>query len=134
MDFLKNAFRQLEYDPDELFVLHLAFLADNESVALENADVYAEAMNLLRPEVDHYTARVSRGGDISTSVRVYCCAKGPNEGDICLNRHNHRGPHFAPGVSNDWADADWIDAEVSPPESSEQNTSEDPSAGHLNPA
>lgn len=88
------------------FTLHLDFLATDHRQALAQADLYAQALNLVRPEVDCYTARLSPGGDWTAATAVFCGIPGPHDSDVCLDIAGHRGRHHGPGDSQSWTDDD----------------------------
>lgn len=91
--------------PLSRFTLHVDFLAADHSAALDLAEAYTEALNLLRLELDGYTARVSADGDWTRPATVYCGAPGPDPSDVCTRRDGHPGPHRGPGVAPQWTDA-----------------------------
>jgi hypothetical protein len=86
------------------FTLHLNFAARDEDQAALRAVQYAEALNLLRPEVDSYRARVSAQADWPASVPLFCNSPGPSAADCCVYRFGHEGRHHGPGPSRVWTD------------------------------
>lgn len=88
------------------FTLHVDFLATDDRGALNQAEAYVEALNLLRLEIDGYTARVSRDGGWTASMPVYCGAPGPDPTDVCTERAAHPPPHSGPGITGRWNDGD----------------------------
>lgn len=98
--------RMADDDPGEAgFTLHVMFTAKDLEQALIRGDQYAQALNLLRMEVDCYQARVSERGDWSGAVAIYCLAPGPDPADVCLRYAKHKGNHAGPGHSDVWTDA-----------------------------
>jgi hypothetical protein len=86
------------------FTLHVDFQATDEDDAGCRAEVYVQALNLLRPEVDSYRARISAQADWSASVPVFCNAPGPDAMDVCLDRFGHEGRHHGTGPTGWWSE------------------------------
>jgi hypothetical protein len=86
------------------FTLHLDFLAVDKEQARLRAEQYARALNMLRPEVDCFTARLSADGDWRCPMAVFCGSPGPHEMDVCVGSAGHPGLHDGPGASGRWGD------------------------------
>lgn len=90
-----------------LFTMHIDFFANDESDARTQAEMYAEAMGLLRTEIIAEQARVSPGCGCSGSFPVYCRVPGPDPRDVCLMLVGHRGAHGGDaGPTESWVDGD----------------------------
>lgn len=86
------------------FTLHVDFLAPDQSAALDLAETYAEALNLLRLEIDSYTTQVTADGTWTKPTPVYCGAPGPDPSDVCTRRNGHHHTHHGPGTTPEWTD------------------------------
>ena len=89
---------------EPMFTLHISFSARDESHALTRAVQYAEALGILRPEIDFYRAQVSDEDDWSATALVYCREPGPHPMDVCLLRNGHAGRHSGAGHTGSWTD------------------------------
>jgi hypothetical protein len=86
------------------YSFHVDFAAVDDATARGLAVVMAEALGLLRIEVDTYSARLSFGTE--GPVEVFCTADGPG-GAFCGRPSGHGGWHVEPGVGGErWGDGD----------------------------
>ncbi|MET7821845.1 hypothetical protein [Micromonospora zamorensis] len=92
--------------PHRFFTVHLGFTAPSVVEARELAVAYAEALNLLRPEVALGAAALSPADAWQRAERLFCGALGP-DGERCVDVADHPGFHHAPGPGGlGWGDGD----------------------------
>jgi transcriptional regulator with XRE-family HTH domain len=83
--------------------VHIDFEAPDDAAARGVAVEVAEALGILRPEVETYSAWLSLGA--VDSEQVFCMADGPR-GAFCGLPFRHHGTHAEPGVKGlRWDDA-----------------------------
>jgi len=88
------------------YTLHLDFAADDPAQAREVAAALAEALGILRPEVETYSALLSIGGMWSEVETVFCMAGGP-DGVFCAELAGHPGWHAEAAVNGlRWGEGD----------------------------
>jgi len=88
------------------YTLHLDFEADDPMAARELAAALAEALGILRTQVQTYSAAVSEGGMWGEVEPIFCMADGP-EGAFCAYGAGHPGWHAEGGVDGlRWGDGD----------------------------
>jgi hypothetical protein len=91
---------------DRYYTLHLDFAADDPGAAQHVAAALAEALGILRHDVQKYSAAVSVSGGWSEAEPVFCMADGP-EGAFCAYLAGHPGWHAEGGVDGlRWGEGD----------------------------
>lgn len=92
--------------PPGFFTVHLGFVAADAAVARELAVAYAEALDLLRPELALGAAALSPADAWHRAERLFCGAAGPDD-ERCVDVAGHPGFHHAPGPGGlGWGDGD----------------------------
>ena len=80
------------------YTLHLDFTATDAAAARALAVDVAEGLGLLRPDVETYSARLSRSGQPADLQPVFCLATGP-DGAFCADLARHPGWHTEAGIN-----------------------------------
>ncbi|MFC4144883.1 hypothetical protein ACFO0M_01330 [Micromonospora mangrovi] len=92
--------------PPRWFTAHLGFTAAGPEQARDLAVAYAEALNLLRPELALGAAAWSPADAWHRAERLFCGAEGP-DGERCADVAGHPGFHHAPGLGGlSWGEGD----------------------------
>lgn len=104
MDELHEYLREVtdEWPGSVTYTLHMQFLAADGRQAVSRARRYVESLNLVRPEVEAYTARVSAGEHL-LGTAVFCGSPGPDVTDVCVDVAGHPGRHHGPGATRTWS-------------------------------